>query len=139
MPSLVDILSSSKPYVPPIQIAVIAKNPEDPQRCVIGDDTDALECIIYNDKVQHKFVQGASLLLINSFVRKFAHKPSNIEIRSNTRVSNTGRIVISDDIRNKGILLINPQPADFVKLDTIPTSPMKKLVSIRGQVVSVSI
>ena len=95
------------------------------ERCVIGDSTCA------------KMTVGSSLLIINAVVKRFSNGEEHIEIGPNTRVTGSCNVEVPDEVRVKGEEL--NQSAEFIPVANVAKSPLKKMVPLRGRVVSVSL
>ena len=103
---------------------------------IIGDSSSAGECVVYDKLASGRFHVGSSVVILNASV-KVARK-NHVEVSARSRVKETGNVTITEEVEEAGRLLFNPPPAEFVKLNTVERSPVKKLVSIKGQVVGVS-
>ncbi|XP_071795560.1 uncharacterized protein [Asterias amurensis] len=129
MPNLAEALKNDKPYSQPLDVRVICSDAQDARRFILSDGNEVVECIVYNDKLLHKFTVDGNVVIINSYVRKFSHKKACLEIRNNTKVILRSEVAVPEEILKQGQAMLNPDAADFVKLSAIPTSPLQKLVS----------
>lgn len=130
---------SSKGYAWPLHVRVVGKSTQGgSSRYAVADEKAAAECIVYDGKKEKLMATDACIMIINCNI-KHSQMKKFIEITDQTRVSNTGRVSVPDDIRKQAEMIVQYKAAEFIKVDSIATSPVKKMVSVRGQVVGVSI
>ncbi|XP_071795561.1 uncharacterized protein [Asterias amurensis] len=136
MPSLEEVLRQRKPYVGRINVKVVCKGKDGNRlRYGVSDGKTAAECELIgcDEDVVGKMAVGASVVIINASVKQYLRK--YLQVTSGSRVTNTGTVDVPDSVRQQAEELINPAPAAFIKLDVVSTSPLKKLVSVKGQIV----
>ncbi|XP_038063033.1 uncharacterized protein LOC119733722 [Patiria miniata] len=76
------------------------------------------------------FIQSESVSSLKTHPRKC------IQIGKNTKVINTGTIDVTPALRCEAMQMVLPSRADFTSIRNIKTSPLKKIVSVEGQVVA---
>ena len=128
----------TKPYGAFTRVKVICQGTgSNGNRYGIADHTMAVELILYDDAKASKLICGGFVSLINSSVKTSPH--NQVVVGKNTRVSKTGSFDVPDAKETAARDIINPPAATFLPVPEVKTSPMKKLVSVKGQVIAVSI
>ena len=138
MPNLHDIVKSEKPYTLPIRVRILDKGEgHNENNIAVGDDSAVIECIIYDKDKLKALKLDDSVMIINGVIKK---KPRTLlEIGSHTRIIKTGTVNTTDANRQEAINIVHPPAANFLDVASVESSPLKKLISLRGQVVGVSI
>lgn len=121
-----------------INVKVVCKGEDNRFRYGVSDGKSAAECELIgcSEDTVRKMAIGASVVIINASVKLYPRKL--LKVTSGSRVTNTGTVNVPDSVRQKAEELVNPAPAAFIKVEAVSTSPLKKMVSVKGQIVGVS-
>ncbi|XP_038064962.1 uncharacterized protein LOC119735339 [Patiria miniata] len=139
MPKLQDILDHH--HSNPQHISVLICDKEDSDQATasngikfaIADSTTCCECIMYDVSKLPKMTLGSSIALINPMVKQSPQQ--QILILKRTRVISAGKVEVPTEIAERAKTLLHPQPAPFIEICDIPTSPLSKMVSVKGKVI----
>lgn len=148
MPTLQALFKMKRegPYVPPISVKICAisrqkeyvnADGEEKKYLILGiaDTTMAAKCTLYDLTKVKDLEQGKSAMLFNTIIKA----DNSITIISKSRVSRIGPITVPSEIENAAQVMANPPASAEVTLKEIDKSPVKSMLSVRGQVVAVSI
>lgn len=137
MSTLQELFKQSKPYGGVVRVKIISQGSgSNSNRYGVADCTMAVEVVVYDESKASRMQCGQSVMLINATTKQ---KPSKmIDVGRNTRVKSTGEVDVPQSFEKEARDIINPEPAKFVSLCEAKTSPIKKKMSVRGQVVGVS-
>ena len=129
---------SNKPYGSSVRVKVIAQGAlaSNSNHYGVADETMAVEVVLYDETKASKMQCGRYVTIINAMVKNQPHK--QIQISKSTRVGSAGSFDVPLALEQAATDLVNPQAATFVSLSEVKTSPIKKLMSVHGQVVAVS-
>lgn len=140
--------SQSTPYASAIKVNVCGVGPvisyknaggEKRQSTVIGfaDNTMAVKGVLYDSAKLHLMKEGQTVMLLNVILKNDVGK--SIVMTNRSKVLKTGPMEVPAPLIQRGKDIACPPPAAEVNIKTVQTSPVKTLVTLRGQVVSVSI
>ena len=109
------------------------------QSIVIGfaDSTMAVKGVLYDASKLNIVKEGTTVMLINVILKSEGGK--SVVITNRSKILKTGPIEVPEFLVKQGREIACPPPAAEVDIKTVQTSPVKTLVTLRGQVVSVSI
>lgn len=147
MQTLDDVLGNctkQMPYTKSVRIRVIAVSDiksytndklEKRQYIIAGiaDTSRAAKLILYDQGKFNKMKEGNNLLLRNFIVKP--DPEGSLLGTSNTRIFPTGHIEVQEPLVLLARKLVNPPEAEVQPLVKALASPLKKKVSVRGQVV----
>lgn len=141
--------ASSAPYTTAIKVQICGvgevnnyrnANGEQRQSMTVGfaDHTMAAKGILYDVSKANVLRNGVTVMLLNVILKKHLN---TIVMTNRSKILKTGPFQqeVPEYFQKQGQDLACPPPAEMVAINKIKTSPVKTLVSIRGQVVSVSI
>jgi hypothetical protein len=139
---------SSTPYSGALKVKVCEVGPvvayrnasgEQRQSTVIGfaDATMAVKGILYDVNKLNVVKVGSTVMLLNVIMKNETVK--SIVITNRSKILKTGHLEVPASLIKQGKEIACPPPAAEVDINTVQTSPVKTLVTLRGQVVSVSI
>lgn len=147
MPTLENLfkLKRDGPYVPPVTVRVcgvsaekqyVNQSGEEKRLVYVGvvDSTMAVKCTFCDREMLRNMAVGTTVMLMNMIV-----KPDNsITITSKSRVCKTGPVSVSAELERAALELAVPPTSPESPLIDVEKSPVKTMMSIRGQVVAVS-
>ncbi|XP_056002815.1 uncharacterized protein LOC130049384, partial [Ostrea edulis] len=115
-----------------------AKNASGEQRhsVVIGfaDSTMAVKGVLYDTSKLNLVKDGTTVMLLNVIMKNDSAK--SIVITNSSKILKTGPLEVPESLIKQGKAIACPPPADKVDIKSVQTSPVKTLVTLRGQVVS---
>lgn len=137
--------SQSTPYASAIKVNVCGVGPvisyknaggEKHQSTVIGfaDNTMAVKGVLYDSAKLHLMKEGQTVMLLNVILKNDVGK--SIVMTNRSKVLKTGPMEVPASLIQRGKDIACPPPAAEVNIKTVQTSPVKTLVTLRGQVVS---
>ncbi|XP_052703444.1 uncharacterized protein LOC128179831 [Crassostrea angulata] len=137
--------SQSTPYASAIKVNVCGVGPvisyknaggEKRQSTVIGfaDNTMAVKGVLYDSAKLHLMKEGQTVMLLNVILKNDVGK--SIVMTNRSKVLKTGPMEVPASLIQRGKDIACPPPAAEVNIKTVQTSPVKTLVTLRGQVVS---
>ena len=135
MSTLQDHMQSNKPYINGIRIKVLFTDTTKQTRFVVGDATDAIDLLVYDDDKLHFFKTGQCLMLFN-VVTKLKYATPRLEVTDKTKVKNTGHIEVPEIIQKKAETISSSVSA-FAPIKDVATSPTKAMLSIKGTIIEV--
>ena len=151
MKTLNDIFQSgghaSAPYNAAIKVAVCGigqvvqyRNANGDQResMTVGfaDQSMAVKGTLYDLTKKETLRVGTTVMLMNTIIKR---DMKTIVITNKSKVLKTSPLAnISEERIKEGHALACPPPADRVQIKSVHSSPVKTLVTIRGQIISVS-
>lgn len=98
----------------------------------------AVKGVLYDSAKLHLMKEGQTVMLLNVILKNDVGK-SSIVMTNKSKVLKTGPMEVPASLIQRGKDIACPPPAAEVNIKTVQTSPVKTLVTLRGQVVSVSI
>lgn len=100
----------------------------------VADSTMAVKCSVYDQEKLRNMAVGTTIMFVNIIV-----KPDNsITITSKSRVCKTGPVSVSAEHDRTALELAIPPTYPESPLIDVKKSPVKTMMSTRGQVVAVS-
>ena len=148
MPTLQALFKMKRegPYVPPISVKIcgvsrekeyVNANGEEKKFVILGvaDATMAVKCTLYDMTKLKDLEEGKSAMLFNTIIKD----DNAITLTSKSRVSRIGPVTVSTDIERVAKEIVNPPASAEVTLKEVERSPVKSMLTIRGQIVAVSI
>lgn len=97
----------------------------------------AVKGVLYDSAKLHLMKEGQTVILLNVILKNDVGK--SIVMTNRSKVLKTGPMEVPASLIQRGKDIACPPPAAEVNIKTVQTSPVKTLVTLRGQVVSVSI
>lgn len=103
----------------------------------LADHTMAAKAILYDVTKANMLKAGTTLMLLNVIIKRDS---KSVVMTNRSKLLKTSPFLESlpAHLIKEGLELACPPPAEVVSINKIKTSPVKTMVSIRGQVVSVS-
>ena len=103
----------------------------------LADHTMAAKAILYDVTKANMLKVGTTLMLLNVIIKRDS---KSVVMTNRSKLLKTSPFLESlpAHLIKEGLELACPPPAEVVSINKIKTSPVKTMVSIRGQVVSVS-
>lgn len=104
--------------------------------CVVADGTRAVRVAVFDQTKFPRFVEGSGVIL-----RNFIIKPETctLTITSKSQVFPSAPVAVDASTMEEARRLFSPPPAEVTTIEKALASPVKTKVSIRGQIVKVSI
>lgn len=97
----------------------------------------AVKGVLYDSAKLPLMKEGQTVMLLNVILKNDMGK--SIVLTNRSKVLKTGPLEVPAALIKQGKDIACPPPAAEVDIKTVQTSPIKTLVTLRGQVVSVSI
>lgn len=100
----------------------------------VADSTIAIKCTVYDQEKLRNMEVGSTVMLMNIVVKQ----DNSITITSKSRVCKTGPVSVSAEHDRTALELAVPPTSPESPLIDVGKSPVKTMMSTRGQVVAVS-
>lgn len=137
--------TQSTPYTAALKVKICGVGPvigyknasgEKRQSTVIGfaDYTMAVKGVLYDSAKLPLMKEGQTVMLLNVILKNYIGK--SIVLTNRSKVLKTGPLEVPAALIKQGKYIACPPPAAEVDIKTVQTSPIKTLVTLRGQVVS---
>ncbi|XP_061165364.1 uncharacterized protein LOC133174295 [Saccostrea echinata] len=100
----------------------------------LADSSMAVRGVLYDVSKMDTFKVGCTVMLLNSIIKKDAVR--SIVLTNRSKILKTGPVAVSESLRKEALEMACPPPAEMVDIKAVHTSPVKTVLTIRGQVVS---
>lgn len=148
MPTLESLFKTNKdgPYSAPVNVKIcgvagektyVNANGEEKKYAVLGvaDSSMIAKCTLYDTSKLKVLQEGNSVMLLNVIVKD----NNSLTLTTKSRISKVGDVKVSSERQKAAREIAFPPMSSEVPLKDIEKSPIKSMLSVRGQIVAVSI